>query len=167
MGCRDNDGGHYHILNFCQYLRVPYMSNICQVTFDICLRYRGDGCWVNTHAVVTRDLFCGKGGGRIKQCDMRRQWRKRKKGTLWKLTMNIKDLLYCAQQSHSKRAVKIIWIKLYDSTISSPGTKNPHFQNSHSALICLVLQASETRLSVLKAKNVNIKAVRLLQYFAS
>lgn len=49
MGHHGNDCGHYHILLVCQYLRVQYLSNICQVMDDSSLPVENDG--------VVGDLF--------------------------------------------------------------------------------------------------------------
>lgn len=72
-----NDQGHYHILHFCQYLRVQYASNICQVICDIYLSKCDSGCWINSHFVIGR-IFLGSysgGGGSPGECNcMRSQW---------------------------------------------------------------------------------------------
>lgn len=71
-----NDQGHYHTLHFCQYLRVQYASNICQVICDIYLVKCNSGCWINSHFVIMR-IFLGRysGGGSPGEYNcMRSQW---------------------------------------------------------------------------------------------
>lgn len=60
VGRLGNDQGHHHILHFCQYLRVQYLSNICQVTDDLSLCLGNDGCWL--HMPSSCRYFCGGTG---------------------------------------------------------------------------------------------------------
>lgn len=84
VGRRANDQGHDHILHFCQYLRVQYLSNIRQVTDDSSLRLGNDGC--RLHMPSPCGYFCGgageEGGTPRGYNSMRRQWRRIKRNTV-------------------------------------------------------------------------------------
>lgn len=145
---RTNDQGHYHILHFCQYLRVQYASNICQVICDIYLSKCDSGCWINSHFVIGR-IFLGSysgGGGSPGECNcMRSQWWwKREYWENWQWTSKAHSMHYNVIQ-------KGLHLWTYDSTLTQPGAENSVFQPSHSGLKSL-LQSSEIRYSVLRQR---------------